>query len=322
MNGQLADKQQGFALITVLLVVALVTIIATQLIYQQSLTVQRTTNMLHQAQATSVAWGLESWIKKGLTLDAEQNKTDHLQELWAQPMFPIPFEGGEISGQLFDRQARINLNNLQETNKEKRKKWNELVRRFLNKQELDAALQEVITDWVDDDNNASIYGAESDHYLLKEPPYRTANQKLVLIQELGLLEGFTPKVISKIKPYVATLPKITTININTADKVVLESFADWITPEIANAWVENRKKLPAEKHEDFWDFMVEQSPGLTLAEIKLDFPKSMIDVKSDFFFLVGYIEYGEAKQTLSGIFMRDDKKKVHLVQRWVGITDE
>ena len=321
-DNQPANNQQGFALITVLLVVALVMIIATQLIYQQSLTVQRTTNMLHQAQATSVAWGLEAWIKKGLKLDAEQNKIDHLQEQWAQPMLPIPFEGGEISGQLFDRQARINLNNLQEKDKDKRKKWNGLVKRFLSKQDLDESLQEVITDWVDADNNASIYGAESDHYLLKEPAYRTANQKLVLVQELGLLEGFTPKVLAKIKPYVATLPKITTINVNTAEKVVLEALTDWITPEIVAAWLEKRKESPAEKVEDFWGFMVEQSPDFTLDEIKIDLPKYMIDVKSDFFFLVGYIEYGEAKQTLSGIFMRDNIKKVRLVQRWVGITDE
>lgn len=322
MNNKNLKTQQGFALITVLLVVALVTIIATQLIYQQSLTVQRSTNMLHQAQATSVAWGLEAWIKKGLKLDAEQSKIDHLQEQWALPMLPVPFEGGEISGQLFDMQARINLNNLQETNKDKRKRWNKVVKRFLEKQEIEPTLQEVITDWIDKDNNASIYGAESDHYLLKEPAYRTANQKLVLVQELGLLEGFTPKIIKQIKPFVATLPKITTININTADKIVLQSLADWLTAEIAQAWLENRKESPAKKRDDFWTFMQEQSPGLELAEIKKDFPDYIIDVKSDFFFLIGLVEYGEAKQTLSGIFMRDDNKKVKLVQRWVGITDE
>ncbi len=301
--------------------VALVTIIATQLIYQQSLSVQRSTNMLHQAQATAVAWGLENWIKKGLQLDAEQNKTDHLEEQWALPMFPIPFEGGEISGQLFDMQARINLNNLHEKDATRKKLWQKLVKRFLVKQELDENLQEVITDWVDKDNNASIYGAESETYLLKQPAYRTANQKLVLVQELGLLEGFSPKIVKQIKPFVATLPAITMININTADEIVLQSLADWLTKEMALNWLKIRKEEPADEVKDFWEFVSEQS-GFSLEEVQQDLPLYLIDVKSDYFFLIGLVEYGEARQTLSGIFMRDDKKKVRLVQRWVGITDE
>lgn len=316
------SEQQGFALISVLLVVALVTIIATQLIYQQSLTIQRSSNMLHQAQASSVAWGLESWIKKGLQLDAEQNKTDHLAEQWALPMYPIPFEGGEISGQLFDLQARINVNNLQEVNKAKRKRWQEVMQRFLIKQELDANLHEVMTDWVDTDNESTLNGAESDYYLLERTAYRAANQKLVLVQELGLLKGFSAEIVGKIKPYLATLPAITTININTADEVVLQSLADWVTREIALSWIEMRKETPAEEIAGFWSFMASQSPGMTLAEVKVDFPAYLIDVKSQYFLLVGLISYGEAQQTLLGIFMRDKSKKVRLIQRWVGITDE
>lgn len=316
------SEQQGFALISVLLVVALVTIIATQLIYQQSLTIQRSSNMLHQAQTSSVAWGLESWIKKGLKLDAEQNKTDHLTEQWALPMYPIPFEGGEISGQLFDLQARINVNNLQEKDKEKRKRWQKIMQRFLSKQELEPNLQEIMTDWVDADNESTMNGAESDYYLLEKTPYRAANQKLVLVEELGLLKGFTAGIVDNIKPYLATLPTITKVNINTADEVVLQSLADWITREIALNWIEARKETPAEELEDFWNFMLSQSPGMTLEEVKADFPADLIDVKSQYFLLVGLISYGEAQQTLLGIFMRDESKKVRLIQRWVGITDE
>ena len=314
--------QAGFALITVLLVVALVTIIATQLIYQQSLTVQRSINILHQSQATAVAWGLETWIKKALALDAKYSKTDNLEEQWAQPMFPVPFEDGEISGQLFDLQGRINLNNLQERDKNKLKLWQAIVQRLLVQQGLDVNLHEVITDWVDIDNNASINGAESDTYLLKKPAYRAANQKLVLVQELGLLEGFNAKIVKQITPFVTALPKITKINVNTAEIVVLQALTDWMTEEIATMWVKQRKENPAQKTVNFLNFLAEQLPVFTLAEIKKDLPDSLIDVKSDYFFLVGKIEYGEARQTLLGIFMRDDRKNVKLVQRWVGVTDE
>ncbi len=315
-------KQQGFALITVLMVVALVTIIASQLIHQQALTIQRSANMIHQAQASSVAWGLETWIKKGLRQDAQQNEIDHLTEQWAVPMMPIPFAGGQVSGQLFDLQAKINVNNLQETDQNKRKAWQVIIQRFLTQQQLEADLAEVIEDWVDADNNALFNGAESDYYLLKVPAYRAANQKLVLVQELGLLKGFTRQVVQQISPYITTLPAITKININTANATVLQALAIWMSADIANEWVTKRQEKPAQTIAEFRIFLVAQLPNFTNEDITKDLPDYIIDVKSNYFFLQGLIEYGQAKRSLLGIFMRDDNKEVKLIQRWVGISNE
>lgn len=315
------NNQQGFALITVLLIVALITIIATQLIYQQSLTIQRSANMLHQAQANAVSFGLETWIKKGLRLDAESSDIDHLEEEWARPMIAIPFEEGDISGQLFDLQAKINLNNLAEPTKEERELWQAIVKRFFINQELEESLEAVVSDWVDEDNNALLGGAESDTYLLRSPAYRAANQKLVLVQELGLLEGFSPAVIAKITPNVATLPAITKININTANETVLIALADWMSAEIANSWVTERKLSPAKETADFRRFMVEAT-AFEDDEVNQDLPDTIISVTSQFFYLEGRVNYGKAKQAVSAIFMRENKKQVRLVQRWVGIASD
>lgn len=318
---QQESKQAGFALLTVLMVVALVAIIAAELVYQQALNIQRSANMLHQAQSSAVSWGLEAWIKKGLKLDAEQNQVDHLNEEWARPMPPVPFEDGEISGQLFDRQGLLNLNNLQETDKTKRELWQGMFRRYLQLKELDPLLEGAVTDWIDADSNLGQNGAESDTYLLKLPAYRAGNQKLVILQELGLVKGFNEQIIAAIQPDITVLPIITKINVNTAPANVLASMATWMDINIANSWVESRKQAPADKVETFRTFVKNQA-GVSDDDLNRTLPADFLTVTSDFFYLKGLAAYGESKMAISAVFFRKGKTQVNLVQRWVGASDE
>lgn len=313
-------KQRGFALITVLLIVSLVTIIASQLVYQQYLDIKRSENMLSQAQALAVANGLETWIKKGLQLDAKMNEIDHLNEEWANPMLPVPFAEGEVGGQLFDLQGRFNLNNLAEKDKTKREAWQKVAHRFFELQKMPKELESVVSDWVDADQEEALTGAEDTFYLLKEPAYRAANQPLVTVDELKLLKDFTPKMVDSLRPLVATLPMTTAININTAPIEVLQSLADWLTAEIAQAWVTQRKQSPAKATADFRTFLVSQTQ-LEENEINTGIPDHVISVRSDYFMMVGYLSYGVANQQVSGILYRKDKEDVKLVQRWFSSAD-
>lgn len=316
-----ASSQRGFALMTVMLVVALVAIIATQLLYQQRLDVLRSQNMLNQAQSLAVANGLEVWVKKGLSLDGQLNQVDHLNEEWAQPMAPIPFAGGEIAGQLFDLQGRLNLNNLLEADEAKRLAWQKIIRRYFERLNISPELESVVTDWVDSDNTVSQTGAESETYLLKQPPYRTANQALVLPQELALLNGFDATVMQKIQPDIATLPQVTLINVNTATRGVLMALADWMTVDIVDAWMQKRLLTPAAGIADFRQFMVEQTQ-FSAAEVTQDLPESILTTQSHYFLLVGQITYGVSEQTLSAILFRSAQHQVSLVQRWFGVLDK
>lgn len=157
------NSQQGFALLTVLLIVALVTIISANLFSSQQSQIQRSGFMLHQAQALSVQWGLEEWVKSGLKLDGENNKTDHLQELWAQPLPPVPFAEGEVGGFLQDGQARLNLNNVLAAKVTERQLWQKILNRYValmaSQQAVDlSSFADLVTDWVDADNEPSPLG--------------------------------------------------------------------------------------------------------------------------------------------------------------------
>jgi len=312
-------KQRGFALLTVLLIVALVATLSSQLIYQQHLNLKRSTNMLHQAQSLSVAWGLEGWIKYGLKLDAENNQVDHLQELWAQPLVSVPFEDGEISGQLYDLQGRINLNNVQASEQDQREIWQKMIDRWAVNVGLETPLAEVLTDWVDADEERLPGGAESDAYLLMQPPYRAANQSLVMLEELNKLQGFQKIAYEPwqvIKATATTLPNVTPINVNTASKSVLLVLTDWMDETVVDGWIQLRAETPAESTADFRAYMTLQT-GQEAAALNEAFPDWLITVRSQFFLLAGQVDYGESQQGLSAIFFRADKTKVQLVQRWL-----
>lgn len=318
-NQQRLKQQSGFALLTVLIIVALVATLSSQLIYQQHLNISRSSHMLHQAQSLSVAWGLEGWVKQGLKLDAEDNQTDHLQEVWSQPLVSVPFEGGEISGQLYDLQGRLNLNNVLVADKEQREAWQKVVDRWAVQMGLENALSEVLTDWVDVDEERLPGGAESDAYLLMQPPYRAANQAMVMLEELKLLEGFQQFAYEPwllIKTTATTLPSVTTVNVNTASKQVLLALSDVLSETEVDTWIQLREESPAKDTAEFRSF-VEQQTGQTAVDITKWFPDWLISVRSNYFLLAGQVDYGESQQGLSAIFYRPEKDSVQLVQRWL-----
>ncbi|MDX1347650.1 MAG: type II secretion system minor pseudopilin GspK [Thiomicrorhabdus chilensis] len=317
------STQRGFALLTVMLIVALVAILSGQLIYQQHLTLNRSANMLHQAQSLAVAWGLEGWVKQGLQLDVKNNQVDHLQEMWAQPMLSVPFEGGEISGQLYDLQGRLNLNNVQESDQAKREVWQAVIDRWALLVGFEVPLAEVLTDWVDADNERLPGGAESDAYLLMQPPYRAANQSLVMLEELKNLQGLQKieyDVWRRVKDTATALPTVTAMNVNTAQKEGLMALADWMNEGLAEAWILQRKESPAESVEAFRVFVGQQT-GMEMDELNEALPDWLLSVNSDYFLLVGQVNYGESLQGLSAIFYRQDQSQVKLVQRWLSVAE-
>lgn len=319
MVSRLQPRQQGFALLTVLLIVALVALLAGQLVYKQHLNLQRSTFMLHQSQSLAVAWGLEGWVKQGLLEDAKQNQNDHLGELWAQPLIKVSFEGGEISGQLFDLQARINLNNVLESDESKRRQWQQLIERWRETAGLVNPVADALTDWVDVDEEPLMQGAESDVYLLKQPPYRTANQPLVVLDELKKIQGFEALEAVQwqfVQETATALPTVTPINVNTADKVVLMTLATWMNERVAQAWVLQRQQSPAENIETFKLFLAQQT-GKTQAEVDADLPDSLLGVSSRYFLLLGEIAFGESQQRVAALFERTAQERVNLVQRWL-----
>lgn len=104
------NKQKGVALIVVLLIVALVTILATQMSNRLQLNIARTMNIKDNNQAYWYALGAEQFAKKSLrTLMQTTPNNINLSQPWAAP-FEFPLENAVIKAQLVDLQACFNIN--------------------------------------------------------------------------------------------------------------------------------------------------------------------------------------------------------------------
>lgn len=110
---QTRHQARGVALITVMLVVALAAIIATQMTARLQIQLQRTTNVLYNQQAYWYAIGAETFTKQVLVTAFKEDKTvTHLSQIWAQGETTYPVDFGEITGEITDTQACLNLNAL------------------------------------------------------------------------------------------------------------------------------------------------------------------------------------------------------------------
>jgi general secretion pathway protein K len=312
-------SQQGFALITMMLVVALVALLSSQILSSQQAQVLRSGFMMHQAQSLAVLWGLESWVKQGLKLDVDDNKVDHLQEIWASPIPPIDFAGGDLSGWLEDEQGRINLNNVLSPDEADRKFWQAVMNRWLQQQNSRWPLFDLVKDWADQDGIPESFGAESDAYQLQEPSYSAGNHPLVSTQEVMMLQeyaGLEESVKVNLQEDFSALPKITPINVNTASERVLIALADWMNATVVEAWIQQREQTPAESVAEFKSF-VQSVSGLSTEEMDQAFPKNVLSVQSEFFSLHAQLNYGSVSQGVFGLFYREKDKGVHLIQRWL-----
>ncbi len=131
--------QQGVALITAMLVVAMATVTVVAMMSQQHRTIRRTGSMLYGDQAFELALGVEAWAKGVLAKDFKGNQFDGRSDLWTKPLPQTVVRGGEIAGRIEDLQGRFNLNNLVQNGKVESKSV-ERFQRLLRVAGLDEAL--------------------------------------------------------------------------------------------------------------------------------------------------------------------------------------
>jgi general secretion pathway protein K len=299
--------QQGIALITALLLVALATIAAVEMASRQHLDIRRVQNVLARDQALSYAvaaelWGLDILQSK---MDGNPN-TDHLGEDWAQPIVLPEFEGARLFMQIHDAQARFNLNNLANIDPATAQ-TNQYVAQFrrllLVHGQVDAPadleIANALMDWLDPDQDPRMPGgAEDGIYTLADPPYRSADALMASPSELRLVHGMTPEVYARIAPFITALPTPTPINVNTASAEVL-MLIEGITPAAAEDAVKAREQL-AQQEQPYTDVsnFLSQFPALPAAA------SQGLDVKSSYFELRSIVELGPARVRLRSLVGR------------------
>ena len=219
-------QQQGIALITILVMVALATILAATIAKRQANTADNTAYLMRQNQSLLYAKSAEAFFSELLVDDADNaGAVDSLQENWAKPMPTFPVEDGFVSGTLQDESGKFNLNSL--VNDEgvpnpQAKLWFE---KLLLRVGLPEKLSEAVIDWQDADEEISgTMGAENSYYQGLPQGYLAANSKFHNVEELKLVRGFEDQKYLQIVDYVSALPASDSkVNVNTAPAMLLAS---------------------------------------------------------------------------------------------------
>lgn len=270
MAGGHRKRSRGVALITAMMIMALATIVAVNLAWDNALDVRRTMMLLNRDQAIQVALGAESWVATILSQDLAETPTDHLGEIWASNLPGLPIDGGEVFGVIEDLQGRFNINNLVDQNGQVDQQSLEQYERLLKALGLDPRFVGITVDWLDADVNASFPdGAEDSVYTGMQPPYRAANQPLSSISELAALDGMDKQTFDRLAPHIAALPKQsepTGINVNTATPAVLLSLGENMTLADVDGLVAMRESDGFASVENAFTSLVSQQVLSTLTD--------------------------------------------------------
>ena len=220
-------RQRGVALITAIVVVAIATVLAVRIGTRAALDLRRTAGLVALDQGWHVALGAEAWAIEVLSDDSDDNpEADHLGEAWAQPLPPLPVDGGEVRGALEDMQGRFNLNNLVNADRAVDAANVERFERLLALVGAQPRWAGVMADWIDQDNLPEMNGAEDGTYLAQSPPYRAANGLVATTTEMMALPGMTREEFERVRPFVAALPAGTPLNVCTAKAPVLAALVE------------------------------------------------------------------------------------------------
>jgi len=287
-------EQRGLALITAVLVVAIVATVATTLALGEQVWFRQAQNMSNRAQAESLRAGALNYAAILLTRDGKQNKTDHLGELWAQPLPPLPVEDGMIAFAVSDAQSRFNLNNLVR-NGAPSKNDIDMFRRLLTAQNIDPVLSEALRDWLDPDSIVTPGGAEDIDYLSLPQPYRNANQPLQSVDELRLVKGFSAKDVEKLRPYITALPVPTTVNVNTAPEQVLAALFTNLPAAALQPVLDSRVSQPFADNAQF----IARLPAGTPQP-----PANLYGINTGYFLVTIDIRYGRLLRRTVGLIER------------------
>jgi len=168
---------------------------------------------------------------------AEQGAPDSLHDVWARvrgiDLEPDP--DAELYVEIEDAGAAFNLNGLLvkgEVSEEARGMLAALLEGVIAVMPGEPAehagyepelLADNLADWLDADDVTPTGEPEDELYAKRAPPYRAANQPLLSVDELRLVDGFDGPLVDALRPFVGVYPLVGGggINVNTAPPWVL-----------------------------------------------------------------------------------------------------
>ena len=220
------DTERGAALLTVLMLVALIAVVAAGALEKLRLATRLTANAVGIEQARAYAQAAEALaVSRVSTLLGQSPNRVTLAGGWSNAPFGLPLPGGTAVARVTDGGQCFNLNSLGTEvapgvyagNPVARVQFARLMRLLQVPAQVAEQVSAGATDWIDTDADQQPGGAEDGAYLGQDPGYRTAGTLMTDRSELRAVAGVTPDLYAQLRPWLCTLPTVepAVINLNT-----------------------------------------------------------------------------------------------------------
>ena len=306
-------RQSGVALLTVLLLVAVMSVLVMSVLDDIRFGLRRASNAQSMAQAQWYALGAETLAMAQIDkLSAREPGRTTLVGDWNDRPLVFPVEHGTISARLSDATTCFNLNSVVEGAPELWQRNDAGSRQFgalLHALDVPAhqadALVDALVDWIDSDSVPGALGAEDATYLSRTPAHRTSATLLAEPSELRAIAGFNDDIYIRLRPHVCALPtdEPSPINLNTLeddDAVLLSMLTDRaLGPDAARRLIRARPSGGWPDIDAFWShrLMAGIEPAQSVRE--------QVSLRTRFFALQSQIEYVDAQVVASALFEND-----------------
>ncbi len=318
------SREQGVALLVVLLILSLMVTIAAVIAERNGRIFWRTVAQLDQLQAKWDGYAAETMAKQILQRSKQESpRKTHLAQNWAQAERQFESRGGYVRGQIVDAQACFNLNAINSGAVDLagipyaarifQQLLINLQVEFFQARQVTSALR----DWIDRDDKPVRGGAEDEVYMSMELPYLAANQPMKDVSELRLIRGMDATLYRKLLPYVCVLPTSDlSVNVNT----LLDSQA----PLLAALFLTKLDRIPVTKllqrrPRTGWDSVAAFLDSPQFKDTDTSAAISVLTVSSNYFLVRLHVRSGEQllnQQTL----MTWREERVRNIQRQYGLT--
>jgi general secretion pathway protein K len=314
-------QQQGVALITAILLVAIATLIASKLSWDNQVSIRRTETTLNQEQARLIALGAEAVAIDILRQDDNDYDYSGDDFDWSKPLGPLEIGIeetviGVFEGRLKDAQGRLNVNNLLPNPEEPP---DPIVvaqfRELFNTLRLNPSLVDAIVDWIDSDTVPLTSGAEDGSYTALDPGYRTANAYITSISELRAVNGIDEETFRLLQPHLPALHPdwcggsdgTTPVNLNYATAEVMVAAS---TTQDESMSLGETESLVEQRGDGGWKSLTEIT-GLP-EDIK---NSSYVSVKTDCLNLYVTVEIGSSVLSMYSLLDRSSSGYNDIVTR-------
>lgn len=289
-----AAKQRGMAIISALLIAAVVAVLAGSMLTRQTVF---TRSLEAEQLRIQGQWLLQGGLEQSRRLlwDARQKDVlTRLDQPWARA------QGGAFEGQLADEQGKFNLRNLvnrQQVDAEQLRRFERLCRLIGVDPSLSRRISQRVIGSYDQRTGDDALPA-------KYPVLRS-------LDDLSGLEGLDPLLLQRLQTFISVLPGNTWVNGNTASAEVLSA----VVPQLS---LSQAQGLVAERDSGRWfinrgDFV----NRLHLPQVAVDSVE--VGITSEWFRLQGQARREQRRVTLDALLHRPEDRQPRVIWSRVGV---